>query len=108
MGFAPTDTPDVYRGVSLFDGSETFMQMAVHPDLWLIDFLVGTDDLREPRVSLRLTPGALWGFGQTTCLFSMSTWRAAWMDDARWMRTCSTHETEALLFKAQTEAAWTS
>jgi len=106
MGFAATDRPGVYRGTSLFDGTETFMEMTVHIHLWLVDFLVGSIDVREPRVSVRLTPGPLWGFGKETSLFSMSTWRASWMDDGRWTRTCFTHETEALLFKAQTEAAW--
>ena len=90
----------------MFDGSETLMEMAVYRDLWLIDFMVGSADLREPRVSLRLSPGALWGFDKESCLFSMSTWRAAWMSDERWVRTCQTHETEAQLFKAQTETAW--
>ena len=106
MGFVETDAKGVFIGKSLFDSSETYMEMDVHPDLWLVDFVVGTRERREPRVSIRLTPGRLWGFDEASCLFAMSTWRAAWMDDDRWQRTCRTHETEAHLFKAQTETAW--
>ena len=106
MGFAETGVKGVYRGKSLFDNSETYMEMDIHPDLWLVDFAVGTQEQREPRVSIRLTPGQLWGFDSASCLFAMSTWRAAWMDEDRWQRTCRTHETEAQLFKSQTEIAW--
>ena len=106
MDFAETSVKGVFRGKSLFDNSESYMEMDIHPDLWLVDFAVGTQEQREPRVSIRLTPGQLWGFDSASCLFAMSTWRAAWMDEDRWQRTCRTHETEAELFKAQTETAW--
>lgn len=105
MGFALTSTKGVFRGTSLFDGTETYVEIVPYAELWMVDFLVGTEKEREPRVSIRLSPGALWGFDAESCLFSMTTWRAAWMDDARWGRTCQTHETEALLFKSQTETA---
>lgn len=36
----------------------------------------------------------------------MTTWRADWMDDERWNRTCKTHELEVLLFKSQIETDW--
>ena len=36
----------------------------------------------------------------------MTTWRAGWMDDARWLRTVKSHELEVLLFRAQIESDW--
>ena len=62
--------------------------------------------LRYLSPTARVTPGAHWGLGRDTCLAAMTTWRASWMDDARWQRTCTAHELEVLLFKAQIEADW--
>lgn len=106
MDFQPTATARVHVGTSLFDGARTFVEIRANEDAGLIDYLVGTEKERLPRISIRLTEGTHWGEPKDTCLAAMSTWRAAWMDDARWARTCTTHETEVLLFRAQIETAW--
>jgi hypothetical protein len=100
--------PNLWRGTSLFDGSTAEVEIRPVPDLGLIDFYLGPEGRRVPRVSIRVTPGSDWGIGEGKCLVALSTWRAAWMDDDRWHRTCTTHELEVLLFKAQIEAAWAS
>lgn len=98
--------PGLWRGVSLFDGSVAEVEIRPAPSLGLIDFHLGPKGARVPRVSIRVTPGADWGQPQASCMVAMTTWRAGWMDDERWMRTCTTHELEVLLFKAQIETDW--
>jgi hypothetical protein len=100
--------PSLWRGTSLFDASTAEVEIRPMPELGLIDFHLGPAGKRVPRVSIRVTPGPDWGLFEETCLVAMSTWRAEWMDAERWQRTCTTHELEVLLFKAQIEAAWAS
>lgn len=107
MDFEPLGE-GLWQGVSLFDGSTSIVEIVLHRDLGLIDYHVGSREQRVPRVSIRVTSGADWGMGADRCIAAMTTWRAGWMDDERWRRTCVTHETEVLLFKAQIETAWNS
>lgn len=106
MDLEPTGEPGVWRGVSLFDGSSADVEIRTHADLGLIDFHLGPAGARVPRVSIRVSPGTDWGLPEESCLVAMTTWRANWMNDARWQQTQKTHELEALLFKAQIEADW--
>jgi len=104
MDLVPADEPGLWTGKSLFDGSVVAVEIRPHPDLGLIDFHLGPAGARVPRVSIRVTPGPDWGLPADSCLVAMTTWRAGWMDDERWARTCKTHELEVLLFKAQIES----
>ena len=96
----------IYRGVSMFDGSIAHVDIRPQPDLGLIDYGVGTLEARMPRIFIRVTPGPVLGRGMGECLVTMTALRAAGADDARWARTCTTHETEILLIKSQLEAAF--
>lgn len=96
----------VYRGVSMFDGSVAHVDIRPQPALGLIDFGVGTAKARMPRIFIRVTPGAVLGHGPKECLVTMTALRAAGVPDDRWARTCTTHETEILLIKAQLETAF--
>ena len=106
MDLEPQAEPGVWRGASLFDGSVAEMEIRPHAALGLIDFHLGPAGARVPRVSIRVTPGPDWGLPDDSCLVAMTTWRAGWMDDARWQRTRTTHALEVLLFKAQIETDW--
>ncbi|MDR0808779.1 MAG: hypothetical protein LBE86_06590 [Gemmobacter sp.] len=106
MNLEPQAQAGTWRGTSLFDGSVAEMEIRPHPSLGLIDFHLGPAGARVPRVSIRVTPGPDWGLPEATCLVAMTTWRAGWMDDARWQRTRATHALEVLLFKAQIESDW--
>lgn len=108
MDLAPVASSNVWRGRSLFDGSEVEIEIRTHATLGLIDFHLGPEEARVPRVSIRVSAGPDWGLSESSCLVAMTTWRASWMDDERWERTCRTHEVEALLFKAQIETEWNS
>jgi len=105
MGLEPIGE-GVFRGRSLFDGSEAFVEIRAEPALGLIDFHVGTEKARQPRIFMRLTPGPVLGMGAGECLVTLHALRAGDAPDDRWARTCLTHEAEILLIKAQLEAAW--
>jgi hypothetical protein len=106
MNYRSTDRPGVHVGTSLFDGSESIVEIRPHRSLGIIDYLVGSLENRIPRVSIRLVAGTEWGLDAGHCIAAMTTWRAAFMTDARWARTCTTHELEVLLFKEQIETDW--
>lgn len=105
MGLAPV-APGVFRGVSLFDGSPAHVDLRPAPELGLIDYGVGTAERRVPRIFARVTPGEVLGHPPGTCLVTLVALRAAGADPERWARTCTAHETEILLIKAQLERAW--
>lgn len=105
MGLAPTDLPGVWRGVSLFDGSEGHVEIVAHPELGLIDYRVGGRAARSPRIFVRVAPGALAGLGEGACAVALTAWRGA-MDAERWARLKATHEAEIWLLKLQLEAGW--
>lgn len=104
MGLAEV-APGVFRGTSMFDGSDAHVDIRPHPDLGMIDFGVGTLENRVPRIFVRVTPGPLLGHGEGVCLVSMTALRPASAEAGRWARTCITHEAEILLIKAQLETA---
>lgn len=99
--------PGVFRGISMFDGSEAFVDVRLQRDVGLIDFGVGTAEQRVPRIFVRVTPGTVLGHADGKCLITMIALRMADSEADRWARTCTTHETEILLIKAQLEAAYT-
>lgn len=96
----------VYRGVSMFDGSEAHVDIRPLRDAGLIDYGVGTAEQRVPRIFIRVTPGAVLGHSEGECLVTMTALRMANGDADRWARTCTSHETEILLIKAQLEVAF--
>lgn len=98
--------PGVFRGVSMFDGSPAHVDLRPTPELGLIDYGVGTAERRVPRIFARVTPGEVLGHPPGTCLVTLTALRAAGSDPDRWARTCTAHETEILLIKAQLERAW--
>ncbi|MCB1407060.1 MAG: hypothetical protein KDK01_12590 [Rhodobacteraceae bacterium] len=107
MGLVP-DGDGVYRGTSMFDGSDAFVEIRPYPALGLIDYAVGTRSARSPRIAIRVTAGGPLGFDDKSCVITLSAFRAASADDARWTRTRISHEAEILLIKAQLETAWSA
>lgn len=103
MDLKPTDTEEVFVGRSLFDDASVYVEFLPTRDLGLIDYLVGDQDNRQPRISIRLVPGALCGLPDKHCAAAMTAWRVRDMTQTRWDQLIKTHELEVLLFKAQIE-----
>lgn len=105
MDLQPAGAEGVFRGRSLFDGSTAHVAIEVHPALGLIDYHVGTEAARSPRIMIRVAPASVAGLGDDQCLVTLFAWRNLAADADRWARTCTTHEAEILLIKAQLETA---
>jgi hypothetical protein len=98
-----TDTPGLYTGRSLFDGGAGWFRVDADAAALSIDYLVGTPEHLVRRICARIIPGPDLGHADATCLVTLTAWRPATMDNARWERLCVAHEAEILLIKAQLE-----
>jgi hypothetical protein len=105
MDLAPTDRPGLWRGMSLFDGSEGFVEVVAQPAAGLIDYRVGSRTARQPRIFIRIAPGPLAGLAESACAVAMIAWRGG-LEADRWARLKATHEAEIWLLKHQIEAGW--
>lgn len=95
----------LYRGRSLFDGGEAHFRIDADPARGVIDYLLGTPDRLRPRISARIVSADCCDLPPGQCYLTLTAWRVAGMDDARWQRLCASHEAEILLIAAQCEAA---
>ncbi len=99
-----TDTAGVVQGESLFDGSRSLVRVDANPERGLIDYHLGDRPAGlAMRISARVLGGADFGFASDSCLVTLTAWRPASMDDARWQRLRACHEVEILLIKEQLE-----
>ena len=94
----------VFRGESLFDGSETHFRIEADRTRFCIDYLLGTPDRLVPRIAVRIIPHEVVDRPTETCLVTMTAWRSGLMNDERWGRLCAAHEAEILLIKGQLES----
>lgn len=102
---AVEDGDGVMRGVSLFDGVETFARADPDAGRLVVDFEVGDDRANlVRRITARVVPGAEIGEPGSTCLVLLTGWRVASMDDERWRQLVVAHEAEALLLRHRIEA----
>jgi hypothetical protein len=93
-------------GVSLFDGSRTYVRADADRSRLTVDFAVGDDPSRlVHRISGRVLPGAPLGYDAGSSLVSLLAWRSAAMSDKRWQRVLVSHDAEILLLQARLEAA---
>ena len=94
----------LYRGVSLFDGSEAFVRISADPDQLLVDYEVGPALERMLRVNAaRVVPGPLLGRPEGTCVVTLMKWRAAAQGEAEWRRACVIFDTEIHMIKGRLE-----
>jgi len=100
----PTGTDGLFKGTSLFDGSEAWFRIETDPKRFLIDYHVGDATHQLPRISTRIVPGPNYGQDAEHCMVSMMAWRTSEMLDHRWQRLCATHDAEILMIQAQLES----
>ena len=103
--FDTTQTPDgLLTGVSLFDGTRAYARAEIDPDKGLISYHIGAaPDTLVPRIQTQVIDAVALGYEAGLVLVSLQTWRLKDMDETRWMRLTTTHETELDLIKAQLE-----
>jgi hypothetical protein len=101
---ASVDPTGHFYGVSLFSGEETWGRVEADARRLEIDYLVGArPDQLQSRISARVVPGPVTGRAEDVCLVTLTAWRGAAMDDARWQQLIAAHEAEILLIKGQLE-----
>jgi hypothetical protein len=94
----------LFRGVSLFDGSETFVRISADPVALLVDYEVGPAPDRMLRVNAaRVVPGPVLGRPDGTCVVTLMKWRTPAQTDEEWRRACVTFDTEIYMIKGRLE-----
>ena len=97
------DASGLVRGKSIRDGAVIYARVKAHRDQGLIDYHLGqSPDALLPRVFARVTSEEVFGDGNGTGL-SMTAYRGAGMDDARWDCLKAMHMVELNLIKAALE-----
>jgi len=94
----------LYKGTSLFDGSETWVRIEADVKRRIIDYHVGDSDHQLPRISTRIIPGLTYGSDAGRCIVTMTAWRAKEMSNSRWHRLCASHDAEILIIQSQLES----
>lgn len=92
----------VVVGISLFDGSQSYVRADADPERLVVDFAVGSDPQQLiHRISARVIPGAALGYAEGSSIVSLIAWREADMPDERWQRLVVSHDAEILLLQAR-------
>jgi len=93
--------PNLFRGRSLFDGSQVLYRPVGDAARLIVDYHVGaTARALVPRVMARVVPGETTGRDKASCLVTLVAWRDASMSQARWERLIACHEVEIRLVQA--------
>ena len=92
---------NLFRGRSLFDGTEVLYRPVGDAARLIVDYHVGIDARAlVPRIMARVVPGEITGRDPGSCLVTLVAWRDASMSEARWQRLIACHATEILLVQA--------
>ena len=95
---------DLFRGTSLFDGSDVYVRITSDPRLLLVDYEVGSAPDRMLRVNAaRVVPGPLVGRPDGTCVVTLMKWRTPAQNDEQWQRACVTFDTEIHMIRGRLE-----
>jgi hypothetical protein len=97
---APTGS---YVGTSLYDDSEVTVSVRPHPELLLVDYLVGAAEGAKPRHSVRVVAADTCGLADSQCYVSLTAWRPGGMTDERWVQLCAAHDAEIWIIKSRIE-----
>jgi len=96
--------PGLFRGVSLFDGRETYVRILANRDALLVDYDVGRSRDRLLRVnSARIVPGPLVGRADGTCVLALMKWRAPDQSDDEWEQAVAAFSAEIHMIKGRLE-----
>jgi hypothetical protein len=94
----------LFRGTSLFDGSETYVRISADPTWLIVDYAVGPTLEQMPRVnSARIVPGPELGYSEGSCVVTLMKWRTPGQTDEQWRRGCVTFDTEIHMIRGRLE-----
>ena len=96
--------PGLFRGTSLFDGSDTYVRLCPDAESLLIDYWVGPSPEAMLRVNAaRIVPGPAVGRSEGTCVVTLLKWRTPAESDEDWARACVIFDTEIHMIKGRLE-----
>lgn len=94
------------HGTSIKDGAPICVRIEAHPQQLLVDYHIGTmPETLSPRIYARITPAEVFGDG-SACGLSMTVFRTAGMDDARWNNLKAAHVVELDIIKSTLETGY--
>jgi hypothetical protein len=105
MQAEPSETPGIYRGRSLFDRAQNHFSVTAHPQLLLVEYSVGPRESLKPCIRAQVIRAEHVGLAEASCYLTLTAWRPAEMQAARWSRLCAAHNVEIWLIKEQVEGA---
>lgn len=91
----PDGPEGVWTGTSIFDGGRSWLHIEADPARRQVEYHIGTQALRRPRIMARVVPR-----GAAAAIVTLLAWREPDMDDARWDRLVRSHELEVLIIQA--------
>jgi hypothetical protein len=95
---------NLFRGTSLFDGSDTYVRLHPSAETLVVDYDVGSSPERMLRVnSARVVAGPLVGRAESTCVVTLMKYRTPSQTDAEWERACVAFDTEIHMIKGRLE-----
>jgi hypothetical protein len=92
-----------FIGTSLYDDLPASFDVRAHPELLLIDYLVGDAGNLKPRNSVRVAAADTCDLPDGQCYVSLMAWRPSRMSDDRWAQLCAAHDAEIWIIKARIE-----
>jgi hypothetical protein len=97
---------DVYRGTSLWDGSDLYVRVTGHPELRLVDYAVGPDpDALRRVVEARVVDRAELGHDDGGSVITLTVWRTRDERPDSWARTFHAFQTEVHLIRGRLDSS---
>lgn len=93
--------PGLFSGHSLFGGGRGWVRVRSDRAAGRVEYLVGSEPRRlVARIEARVHDSVDLGHPPGGCLVSLMAWRTADMEEDRWRRLITTHETEIELIRS--------
>lgn len=95
---------DLFRGRSLYNGSEVYVRITRYPETLTVDYEVGpSPEQLTRRISARVVPGEVVKRDAGTCVVALMVWRTPDQDEAAWRQVGEIHRAEMHLIKGRLE-----
>ena len=90
---------NLFSGTSFWDGSILYVRVESHEELLLVDYYCGkAPESLQHMNSARIVPR-----GETRCMVALTKWHIPGMDEATYIRTAESFETEVWFIKFNLE-----
>ncbi len=96
----------IYRGTSLWNGSDLYIRVTGHRELGLVDYETGPAPDRLRRlVEARIIDRTVLGHDDGGAVITLTVWRVRDMDPEAWARTYHAFKTEVHLIRGRLDSS---